>query len=222
MRKLIGCMMVMVLAGACSATSDQADAGETNGDTAGITDSGAGSDAAAASDSGSGSDGAVASDSGTLDDGGTTDTGGGGTDGGTGTCGTTITITGAPTFMGTSFTHDDPVVNPKPSVVEVGTDTRVEFTERDTNPGNTKILDVTFVTATPATLKGVSMGTGTAGYSSFDLITCGLSGCAASDAGVTIDVTGRCIGFNGTVLKRYNGSSGTYDTPITLDGTIGY
>ena len=141
--------------------------------------------------------------------------------GGGGACGKTLTLTGAPDFMGTTFTQDDPL-NPNPVVAKspLGS-TSITFAMRDADPTKNKGLSVGYMTDDPTKLAAVTMTTGTPGYMTFDLKGCPGS-CVASAQGVTVDTVGRCVKFSSTVVYRNNLANGTQDTPVTIDGSIGY
>ncbi len=139
----------------------------------------------------------------------------------TNTCTAGISLSGGPAFMTPCFAHNDGV-NPKPVELKSGGNVSVEFTQRAASAPDTLILTVVWDEADATAFKRVLLTTGHADYTSFDTTnTCGL-GCTSASQGVAIDTVKRTITFTKTVISHYNPYGASYDTPVTLNGTLSY
>lgn len=152
------------------------------------------------------------------------DADGGGPLGGGDACGG-VSLSGAEDIVGTTFVHDDPDF-PKPQII--ADKTTVTIVWRDVEPSDpdaARELRVTFNAMNVLELRALTLTTQEPGYEEFSLEDCAAP-CSAQDNGVTRDPgsTGDmgCIRFDNTVVARLNPNTGTYDTPVAINGALAY
>lgn len=121
------------------------------------------------------------------------------------------------------FSHDDPM-SPNPQVMVTDPTVSIVFTNRATNPGETRTLTVTFLYANIDTLTAVRMETGTPGDQDFILDSC-TPQCDGASVGVDVSTEPadpNCITFDNVVLQRFDPMTGMPDATVTMSGSLGY